>query len=112
MSGLKLRVHRQQVGDGLIHQRRDLRLLCIGGVDLDVQVFQHMIDMGGDIGSAMRAAHHSVMHAAHAGGRDGNNAARQSRSGDKSDERHPAEDRARRRCGISWFCGSSHGNPL
>ena len=66
MSGLQLRVHRQQVVHGLFHQGCDLRLLCVGGVDLNVQMLQHMIDMRGDILGAMRAAQHGVMKAASA----------------------------------------------
>ena len=83
MSGLQLRVHRQQVAHSLLHQWGDLRLLCIRGVNLDIQVLQHMIDMDGDIGSAMRAVHHAVMKAActHPGCGDRDDAAGQGSAG-------------------------------
>jgi hypothetical protein len=69
MSGLQLRAHREQVGHGLLHQRRDLRLLCIGGVNLNIHMLQHMIDMGRDIGGTRGAGRHAVMKAGgvHAG---------------------------------------------
>jgi len=88
MSGLQLRVHRQEVIDGLLYQRRDLRLLCIRGVNLDVQMLQRMIDMSGDIGGAIAAARHAVMKAAGAHpGRRGHpgDAAGESSARDKSD---------------------------
>ena len=37
MRRLQLRMQRQQVVDGLFHQRVDLRLLRIGGIDLHVE---------------------------------------------------------------------------
>ena len=87
MSGLQLRVHRQQIVYGLFHQRCDLRLLCICGVNLNVQMLQYMIDMGGDIGGAMGTAHHAVMKAAgaHSSRGDRDDAAGEGSSGDKGD---------------------------
>jgi len=110
MSGLQLRVHRQQVAHSLLHQWGDLRLLCIRGVNLNVQMLQYMIDMGGDIGGAMRTTHHAVMKAAGAHSSRGNrdDAAGERSSGDKGDEGHAAESGSTRRRGIAGFGGSSH----
>ena len=88
MSGLQLRVHRQEVVDGLLYQRRDLRLLCIGGVNLDVQMLQHMIDVSGNIGGAIATRRHPMMKTtcAHPGrGGHPDDAAEESSSGDKGD---------------------------
>ncbi len=64
---VQLRMQGQQVVYGLFHQRSDLPLLCIGGVDFDVQVLEHVIDVSGHIGGAVRAIHHHSVLAAQAG---------------------------------------------
>jgi len=70
MRGVHLRMHRLQVVHRLFHERVDLRLLRIGGVDLHVKVLQHMVDVCGHVGCAVRPAHHHhSMAAVHTCGR-------------------------------------------
>ena len=80
--------YRQQIIHGLLYQRRDLRLLCIGGVNLDVQMLQHMIDVSGNISGAIVTCRHPMMKTtcAHPGrGGHPDDAAEESSSGDKGD---------------------------
>src|ERR1700682_5082125 len=67
MRRVQLRMQRKQVAYGLFHERIDLRFLRGGGIDLDVQMLEHMIDVGGHVGGTVRAVHHHPMAAAQAG---------------------------------------------
>ena len=107
--GLQLGMQRQQIVHRLLHQRRDLRLLCIGGIDLNIQVLQHVIDVRIDVCRAVSAAH-AVMPTAHAGSvREGGDAADQGGTGDDESERHAAKERTAGRFG---FHGSIHNGYL
>jgi hypothetical protein len=78
-------MQRNQVTDRLFYEGIDLRLLSVGGVDLDVEVFEHVIDVRRHIGGAMRAAHHhSVTTAVHA--------TCQSRDTDTAGQRGPCDE--------------------
>ena len=58
----ELRVQGLEVAERLFDQRFDLSLLSVGRFELDVQVLQHVVDMPGEVGAAVRAAiHHHVM---------------------------------------------------
>jgi hypothetical protein len=60
-------MQRKQVAYGLFHERIDLRFLRGGRIDLDVQVLEHMIDVGGHVGGTVRAVHHHPVATAQAG---------------------------------------------
>ena len=88
---LQLRVQRQQIIDRLLHQRSDLRFLCVGRINLDIEVLQQMIDMRGDIRSAMSAAHHALVPACARAARKRTDPANQRGGGNHDGDCHAAE---------------------
>lgn len=115
MRGVSLRLEGQEIIDGLFHERGDLSLLGFGGIDLDVEVLEHVIDVGIHFSRAMRAVHHrSVMPAAHGEALSGD-----TDGGGGGGTRHEREDGGaveekvaeRPLAGVDGI-GSSHGQSL
>jgi hypothetical protein len=59
--GFKLRVQGKEIADCLVYQGPDFGFLRLRSVDLDVEVLENVVDVGGHVRRALRTVHHHAV---------------------------------------------------